>query len=255
MTFTSTVVDPNASWVGFDPQVLTLWDGVNSDMDGIDANFVENVTIAKVGTSTWAVTSVPKNFPASGTIEVAEGTMELVGTNTLGGHNVRVAGGILNLLGADSIGTSLVEMAGGILKATSDDPPPAAPPSANLEIHLDAGSLAGDGLGDNDPVNLWTDQSGKGHNAWPADAINAPLYVESSAGLNGQPAVRFDGLDDGLELGDLSANFPTAATLFIVATINNDSAYNLFDTFKTDGNVVLVNNVDGWWRWDGNGYA
>ena len=45
-----------------------------------------------------------------------------------------------------------------------------------------------------------------------------------------KPAVQFNGSGDGFNLGNLSAAFPAAATLFIVADLNNDSMYNLYTT-------------------------
>lgn len=62
--------------------------------------------------------------------------------------------------------------------------------------------------------------------------------------LNSHSVIRFDGSDDILSAGDLSALFPTAATLFVVAT-PTDTQYNLYQTSVA---------ADGWWDLDGAAY-
>jgi len=80
-------------------------------------------------------------------------------------------------------------------------------------------------------VQKWVDSSGNGHNATnTTNTAEQPIYV--AGGLNGKPVLRFTQVDDNsgskTYLGDLSANFPTAASIFAVATINSDGRYNLF---------------------------
>ena len=126
---------------------------------------------------------------------------------------------------------------------------PAGCISNNFDPLVDIGGLglwlhAGAGVQTNagGAVTNWLDQSGAGHQAAPPAAGAEPLLVAGA--LNGEPAIRFDGIDDGFLLGDLSASFPTGATLFVVCTLNADDAYNLFST----------RNNDEWWRFNGNGY-
>ncbi len=73
--------------------------------------------------------------------------------------------------------------------------PAAAPASAkNLLLHLDAGAgVTKDG---SDLVSDWADQGDFGHHAVQATATNQPLWVTSV--INGQPVIRFDGVDNYL---------------------------------------------------------
>ena len=89
----------------------------------------------------------------------------------------------------------------------------------------------------------WEDQSGNGRHASVAAGAGMPTLVASA--LNGHPVMRFDG-NDGLTLGNISADFPSAASLFIVATIN-DNQYNLF---TTTAGADSHTSGDTWWRFD-----
>ena len=90
-------------------------------------------------------------------------------------------------------------------------------------------------------VTTWKDQSGNSRNATQATGADSPTQVTSA--LNGQSVIRFDG-NDGLTLGNISAAFPSAASLFIVATIN-DGSYNLFTTVT---GADAHGGGDTWWR-------
>ena len=97
--------------------------------------------------------------------------------------------------------------------------------SSNLELWLraDSGVIA-DGSG---AVSDWLDISGNGHIAAQPFPSEQPGY--QAGAINGRPALRFD--YDRLSLGDLSADFPAAAYLFAVATINNDpDGYGIYVT-------------------------
>jgi hypothetical protein len=121
-------------------------------------------------------------------------------------------------------------------------PANAAPPvTTGLKLHLDASALTG--LNDGDTVTTWTDVSG----TVPANSTvsygGTPIYKVGV--LNGQPVVRFDNASS-FTTADLSLQFPSAATVFVVTTINNDNQYTL---------VKANPNVDEWWRYDnGNSY-
>jgi CSLREA domain-containing protein len=75
-------------------------------------------------------------------------------------------------------------------------------------------------------VSAWQDQSGNAHDAGQSYESARPAY--RAAGLNGQPVLNFD--NDYLDLGDLSGDFPTAATLFVVSTITDTNYYGLYTT-------------------------
>ena len=85
-------------------------------------------------------------------------------------------------------------------------------------------------------VKQWTDQSGNSHPASNGTEGDQPKYIAN--GLNGMPVLRFaqdnDDNGDRLYLGDLSASFPAAGSLFAVATPDNDGRYNLFGNRGND---------------------
>lgn len=77
----------------------------------------------------------------------------------------------------------------------------------------------------------------KGINKGPVAAQPAsgerPALVSNV--LNGKPAVRFDGSNDSLTLGNLSYLTPTGATVVLVARIG-DGDYNIFGTLNNTNN-------------------
>jgi len=89
-------------------------------------------------------------------------------------------------------------------------------------------------------VQQWNDSSGGGRNATNATQGDQPKYIANA--LNGKPAIRFtednNETGDRLYLGDLGAQFPTAASAFIVAAPNEQATgggYTLFDNENNDG--------------------
>jgi hypothetical protein len=114
----------------------------------------------------------------------------------------------------------------------------AAPPvTTGLKLHLDASQLTG--LSDGATMTTWPDVSGLSNNA---TATGTPIY--KTGALNGQPVIRFNNASS-FTTADLSSQFPTATTGFIVTTINNDNAYTLVKASSAFSNE--------WWRWDGDG--
>jgi hypothetical protein len=93
-------------------------------------------------------------------------------------------------------------------------------------------------------VKQWADQSGNSFHAANATETDQPLYVAN--GLGGLPVLRFgqDSEDNGdrLYLGDLSASFPTAGSVFAVAAPDNDGRYNVFGN-RNSGDERWVANT------------
>jgi hypothetical protein len=90
---------------------------------------------------------------------------------------------------------------------------------AGLKLWLKADALA---LNDNDPVTNWPDQSGLANDAEQAVAAQKPLFKTNI--VNGKPVVRFDGVNDVLEVNPGIAAAPY--TLFVVAkAVANGTAY------------------------------
>lgn len=73
---------------------------------------------------------------------------------------------------------------------------------------------------------------GNGPIASQTTAANRPAYVTNV--MNGKPAIRFDGSNDSLSMGNLGAFFPSAATVVIKARVL-DSNYNIFSTLNNSG--------------------
>jgi hypothetical protein len=74
------------------------------------------------------------------------------------------------------------------------------------------------GLNDGDAVATWTDSSASAANATQGTGANKPTYKTGI--VNGLSVVRFDGLADFLNIGDLSAL--TAGEAFIVVKLDAD---------------------------------
>jgi hypothetical protein len=120
----------------------------------------------------------------------------------------------------------------------------ALPVTAGVKVWLDASQLTG--LTDGDPVATWTDMSGWDNNA--TASAGSPTY--KTGALNGKPVVRFvKASGDAFTTADLSSQFPSAATVFIVTTINpGTAAYSL--VCSSAGNPT-----DEWFRYSGNGLS
>ncbi len=84
-----------------------------------------------------------------------------------------------------------------------------------LQLWLDASRLTGfsDGAG----VTSWNDRSGNGHAAIQTTASRQPTYRSNV--LNGLPVVRFDGVDDALDAGEIDL-YRTGQTIFVVARVD-----------------------------------
>jgi hypothetical protein len=105
---------------------------------------------------------------------------------------------------------------------------------ASTGVYSDAGTTPAVNGG---PVQQWNDQSGGNHHATQATGSSQPL--KDATTINGRPSILFDGVDDSLGLGNLTALFPSAGTLFVLFSPIAESQYD----------VVQTDNVsDSWWR-------
>lgn len=86
-------------------------------------------------------------------------------------------------------------------------------PPGGLVLHLDAGALS---LSDGAAVATWPDRSGR---SYDATAISEPTFVRM--GINGRPAVSFDGVNDGFALPPGFQDFTQGVTVFIVAELGS----------------------------------
>jgi hypothetical protein len=82
-----------------------------------------------------------------------------------------------------------------------------------MVLLLDAANAAQQ-LGNGDPLTNWQDASGQGYEATVSGSA-APVLTYNA--INGQPAVRFDGVDDHLVLNGGFADFTSGLSVYIVA--------------------------------------
>ncbi len=181
VTFTSTTIAAGAEWVGFDPQVPTKWNGVSQDMDGIDAANVQDVTIAKVGPSTWTVSQAPQNLAATADFEVAGGVLELRGTDTFGGRDIKVSAGTLDIVGGATLGDSPIELAGGRLAVAAPIGAP-IPPVGGLVANWQFEDPADLGLDSVNAARTRTEIGSVGHAA--AGRVGGALQLNGSGYLD-----------------------------------------------------------------------
>jgi len=100
------------------------------------------------------------------------------------------------------------------------------PDSGDLHARYDATKLS---LSDGDPVTTLSDETGNGHDLTANSS--APQYVENA--LNGNPVVRFDGVNDNLDVP--FSNLAQPNHIFIVAQLQSSSPGGTVFDGETDG--------------------
>ena len=90
------------------------------------------------------------------------------------------------------------------------------PASAGATLALDSRFITG--LSDGDPVSTWTDRSASANNATGSGTAR-PTFETNEQG--GQPALRFDGVNDAMECG--SSVFTGTQSRFIVVVYKTNS--------------------------------
>ena len=122
--------------------------------------------------------------------------------------------------------------------------PPRLPVTANLALWLDAHDLEGSAT-TTDRVRRWPDKTAEKSDVFQDTPARQPTYLAN--GLNGKPALQFDGKDDVLVNPD--ANVLTnlsAYTWFVVAKTNvtNDNDFALsFGTDNSFGRLEFFNDA------------
>lgn len=92
-------------------------------------------------------------------------------------------------------------------------------------------------------IDTWSGSYGTTPSATSAGAARPTKAL--AAFSTGRAGVRFDGSDDEMSLGDLSALFPSAASLFVVVSLNAEADYCIYETGV----------ADSFWRFSGTGTA
>jgi len=121
----------------------------------------------------------------------------------------------------------------------------AIPDSGDLHARYDATELS---LNDGNSVATWSDATGNGYDL---TASGGPTYV--SSGINGNPVVRFDGVDDSFRT--TFATLPQPNHIFVVAKFRStDSAENtIIDGDTARHTLGQGGQGDGWFLFAGGG--
>ncbi len=112
------------------------------------------------------------------------------------------------------------------------------PVTDGLVIHLDASQITG--VADGAPIATWSDLSGLGNDALQTLADAQPTYVTASPDVNDLASVRFDGVDDWVDLADVVD--VNSFTLFLVGKFNSIGGDQYFISGQS-GDPVLDNRV------------
>ncbi|MEO7318705.1 MAG: Ig-like domain-containing protein, partial [Chthoniobacteraceae bacterium] len=126
-----------------------------------------------------------------------------------------------------------------VVRTATGGAPPVLVVTSTLQLWLkaDAGVTAGAG----DTVLSWADQSGHANDAVAIDEPSAPIVAAGA--INGLPAIRFDGVDDSLQVADSdSISITGDITSFYVIKVDD------FGTFraiwgKTAGNQPAPTDI------------
>lgn len=101
----------------------------------------------------------------------------------------------------------------------------AAPITGNLELWLKADAGVEEAIGDpaesGDSVRRWLDQSGNGRIVEQTTGSKQPVY--STTGVNGQPAISFNGENQWLSTGAIASLGSSDLTIFAMVTGADDS--------------------------------
>jgi hypothetical protein len=109
----------------------------------------------------------------------------------------------------------------GIARRRTVTPPAQYAPTAGMDVWLKADSISST---DGTAVSSWGDQSGNGRNAAQVTGSLQPLY--KTAIVNNHPVVRFDGVDDFLQIASWAqALNQTFFVVFAFRTATEGSAF------------------------------
>jgi hypothetical protein len=149
----------------------------------------------------------------------------LLGTATAAPYQIRVAletPGSYDLTAVatdnkDATGTSTT-----VSRTVSSGAEPTLGVTSSLQLWLkaDAGVTTGDG----GIVTTWQDQSGQANHATSVDGLTAPVVAD--AAVNSRPAIRFDGVDDRLDVIDSpSVSITGDLTSFFVVKMDDFATF------------------------------
>ena len=118
---------------------------------------------------------------------------------------------------------------------------PDIPDSGDLHARYDATQL---GLSNNATVTTWADETANGYDLTTG---NAPTYIAN--GINGNPVVRFDGVDDFLQTDWPDISQPNHIFIaFQLVNVQTTTENVIYDSFtSTNRHVFVQDGVSGGW--------
>ncbi|NQU24365.1 MAG: hypothetical protein HQ567_24035, partial [Candidatus Nealsonbacteria bacterium] len=223
----------------------TAADVADLTVDGSTVNTIGPAKAANATVSSGAVNltggvlEVDVMKVADGTVDTKTNYVKVNQSLAVGRLKMSVESGNFHAAGSDLLSNvDTLTLNGGTFSVGSGGLMP-----EGLRVWLDASTIA---VADGASIETWADQSDNGNDATQGIPGDQPTYV-AATGLNGQPAVHFaqdnDDNGDRMQLGDLSAQFPTGATM--VAVITPDEAawkrYNVFGNSSNDSRWCAAN--------------
>ena len=216
---------------GSDPYELT--DAVQvAAGSGYSVALKADGTVLAWGYNAQHQTNVPAGL--TGVVQVAAGSYHTLALKA-DGTVVAWSGGGATAVPPGLTGVAQVAAGYDLSVALVGEPPqPSEVPSAGLQLWLraDAGVTA-DASG---RVSTWADQSPSGSDAVQSNLGQQPLLVPNAIGT--QPALRFDGANDFLSLGDVLddvfAGPDQQSTLFFVVKANPSPQNGLLSKYETN---------------------
>ena len=120
--------------------------------------------------------------------------------------------------------------------------------AGNCVLWLDATDPAGTGVqpANNSTLASWVDKSGLGNNVTQATSANQPTYVRGV--VNGNPVVRFDGVNDSLQDSSFTALGTSNVSFWLVERNLNGSlgaapiSFGYFTGNEPAGGIIFQNN-------------
>lgn len=213
-------------------QLLCDGAGIYTLSNQSPASTIQNNYIHNTSRSIWATTQYTPTYPVA-SIYLDQGTSGftidhncLVNTIPKWEVNFTDIIGSYNTLGTNPSYDAAIINNAGIQSAFQDirsiDPMPAKPfpptpsiPTSGLKLWLKADAPEGAIVKDiNNLVNTWGDQSGYTNTAMQTIASYQPLYVSNT--INNKPTLRFDGIDDRMDILSLAGSKPQYTFIMVI---------------------------------------
>jgi hypothetical protein len=127
-----------------------------------------------------------------------------------------------------------------LIRKNGDIINPASISGLKLWLSADSGAYNDAGITlatNNQSVRQWNDKSSNAQNSFQSTAGNRPLFISSA--INGKPVIRFDGIDDSLDLGQ-SLTGSTQTIFFVAKTTDTTNGSIVLTTIAINGDRYIV---------------